>query len=95
MHKIKHIEENVRSLLQSDKHKNATNREFIFSYWKTYDGLKSKINLPVFRKLTDTETICRMRRFAVAKTPTLGTINPNMIKEKRLKERKMRKYALS
>ena len=88
------IDQNVTSLLHNTSTRNTTNKEFIFKYWQKYDGLKTRVNLPIFRKLTDPESISRSRRKVVETNPHLEP-NPNVLTAKRTKERKMRKHYLS
>lgn len=88
------IDQNVTNLLHNTETRNTTNKEFIFKYWQKYDGLKTRVNLPIFRKLTDPESISRSRRKIVETNPHLEP-NQSVLTAKRTKERKMRKHYLS
>lgn len=86
------IDLNVQTLLKTNSMKNSTTKEFIFAYWKKFDGLKSRIDVRVLRKLTDPESISRSRRKAVEKHPRLLPTSLKLIKSRRLKEREMKRH---
>ncbi len=86
------IDLNVQTLLKTNSMKNSTTKEFIFAYWKKFDGLKSRIDVRVLRKLTDPESISRSRRKAVEKHPRLLPTSLKLIRSRRLKEREMKRH---
>lgn len=93
MQDILNINQNVQTFLQNESARNLTNKEFIYAYWKKYDGLKSKINLPTFRRLTDPESIARCRRKVVEKHPLLSPTSVSLVRAKKSKERIMRRFS--
>jgi len=60
------ITQNVREMLTTNTNRKLSSKEFIYAYWKKYDGLKSTFNLSTFRRLTNSETIARSRRNILA-----------------------------
>ncbi len=95
------IDNNVKDLLkkhqckrssQKTSMKNSTTKEFIFSYWKKYDGLKSRFDMRVVRKLTDPESITRSSRKSGSTNPKLLPTSLRLIKARRSKEREMKKH---
>lgn len=87
------IDSNVKILISTGDMVNSTNKEFIFSYWKKYDGLKSKINLPTFRRLTDPESISRSKRKLVESNPIkYRPTSVKVLQGKRKRERTLRKH---
>ena len=86
------IDLNVKNLLKTNSMKNSTTKEFIFAYWKKYDGLKSRIDIRVLKKLTDPESISRSRRKAGENNPRLLPTSLRLIRSRRLKEREMKKH---
>ena len=96
MHNLVNIDGNVRSLLHKNvTNKNKTNREFILTYWQTFDGLTNRINRQIMKTITDPETISRSRRKAVETNHSLAPTNRTFVFHKTQKEREMRRHYLT
>lgn len=93
---ISSIDRNVKHLLrQNETNKNKTNREFILTYWQTFDGLSNTINRKIMKSISDPETISRSRRKAVESHPTLAPTDKIFVNRKAQKEREMRRHYLT
>jgi hypothetical protein len=85
------IESNVTHMLGSALNRNSTSKEFVFRYWKQFDGLGNTILSSTIGRLSDPESILRSKRRFAALSPKY---RPNMTvqRARQSKERKLRKH---
>ncbi len=72
--------------------RNFTENEFLFCYWRTWEGFSSEVYDP--RILTSHETISRCKRKLVEKNPHYKATN-NVNRAKQFKEEAFREWSKS
>ena len=85
------IESNVTRMLGSALNRNSTSKEFVFRYWKQFDGLGTTLTPARVGRLTDPESILRSKRRFAALSPKYRP-NAKIQRARQSKERKLRKH---